>query len=144
MPLGYLSDNLLSWDFTWLWTNIPVKDVANIFRLKNAWDQGQVLLLKCSFQDKMFDTSCFKCSTVIVDRFLPNWSIFGHLFPVSKIYSNYPKVAFDYILKKILFTVSYYNIYIYIYIYIYTYIQCHGSLSATLGLMKIYKQPSGR
>ena len=58
-------------------------DVENIFKLKCIWDRGQVLFLKYSFQDKVFDSPYFKCFTAVVDDFFPEWFIFHHLLLCS-------------------------------------------------------------
>ena len=42
-----------------------------MLRPKSVWDRGQILFLKCSFQDGMFDFLCFKYFTSIVDHFSP-------------------------------------------------------------------------
>ena len=57
-----------------------------------------ILLLKCSFQIRVFDSVSSKA---FVDYFLPSWWIYPQLLPVSNIYMEYSDV-FDDILKTFL------------------------------------------
>ena len=62
---------LLSWDLMTSKPGFeqkdPTADVTNMFRWKSVWDQSQVLLQKCLFQDGVFDPPFFKCFTIIID-----------------------------------------------------------------------------